>query len=189
LIIANKEENDKEQIEALAREYNILVTDVANLESALKMIKDIGVITETYATAEKLADQIKTGFQNFPPLQKTIRACYLIWKEPYMTIGSDTFIHDMLSKCGFENIYSHKNRYPVLEIKELADSHCELLILSSEPYPFKQKHILELQKQLPDTKIVLADGEMFSWYGSRLLKAVSYFESLLTSISNDFKHN
>jgi len=189
LIIANKEENEKAQIEELAKEYNIWVTNVVDLESALQMIKDIGVITGTGAAAEKLTQQIETSSQDFHPLMKKLRTCYLIWQKPFMTVGGDTFIHDMLSKCGFENIYSHKTRYPILEIKELADNNCELLILSSEPYPFKPKHVFELQRQLPGTKIILADGEMFSWYGSRLLKAASYFEALLASINDDLKHN
>jgi len=189
LIIANKEENEKAQIEELAKEYNIWVTDVVDLESALHMIKDIGIITGTDAAAEKLTQQIETSFEEIHLLTKKLRTCYLIWQKPYMTVGGDTFIHDMLSKCGFENIYSHKTRYPILEIKELVNNNCELLILSSEPYPFKPKHIFELQKELPGTKIILADGEMFSWYGSRLLKAVSYFKTLQTSVNNNLKHN
>ena len=99
-----------------------------------------------------------------------------------MTVGGDTFINDMLTKCGFENIYANQKRYPVIEIDELEKLNCELLILSSEPYPFKQKHINELQQQLPNTKIILADGEMFSWYGSRLLEAGNYFAKLIATI-------
>ncbi|HEY0040282.1 MAG TPA: cobalamin-binding protein, partial [Flavisolibacter sp.] len=61
---------------------------------------------------------------------------------------------------------------------DMQNAACELLLLSSEPYPFKQKHIEELQQQLPKTKVVLVDGEMFSWYGSRLQKAPAYFQTL-----------
>ena len=99
-----------------------------------------------------------------------------------MTIGGDTFIHDMLERCGFENIFSHQTRYPVIDINELKEKECELLLLSSEPYPFKQKHIAELQQHLPNTKIILVDGEMFSWYGSRLLQAPAYFKRLLEEL-------
>ena len=69
-------------------------------------------------------------------------------------------------------------RYPVVEINNLIQKDCKLLLLSTEPYPFKQKHIAELKLQLPATKIILVDGEMFSWYGSRLSKAPAYFKQL-----------
>ena len=99
-----------------------------------------------------------------------------------MTIGSDTFIHDIMERCGFKNIFSDKKRYPETNVDELRTKDCRLLLLSSEPYPFTQKHIAELQLQLPNTKIMLADGEMFSWYGSRLLKAAEYFKQLILQI-------
>jgi hypothetical protein len=86
----------------------------------------------------------------------------------------------MLSRCGFQNLFAHTTRYPVIELQQL--QHCQLLLLSSEPYPFQQKHIDEIQAQLPYTKIILADGECFSWYGSHLLKAPAYFNGLLQSI-------
>ena len=101
---------------------------------------------------------------------------------PYMTVGGNTFINAMLEAAGFENIYTGKTRYPEITIDELRIADCQLLFLSSEPYPFKQKHIGELQLQLPNTKIILADGEMFSWYGSRLLKAPAYFSQLQKQI-------
>ena len=182
LIIANKEENERDQIEELAKEYSIWLTDVNNLQDALQMIKDVGKLTATELKANELASKIEILFSNLNIAAKKIRTCYLIWQEPYMTVGSDTFINDMLVKCGFENIYSNKTRYPAVEIEELKTADCELLILSSEPYPFKQKHINELQRQLPNTKIILANGEMFSWYGSRLLKAADYFTKLITTI-------
>jgi ABC-type Fe3+-hydroxamate transport system substrate-binding protein len=106
---------------------------------------------------------------------------YLIWRNPYMTVGSDTFIHDMLAWCGFQNIFDHSTRYPTVDIWQL--THCDLLLLSSEPFPFQQKHIDELQPHLPNTKIILVDGEMFSWYGSHLLHAPAYFASILNSIA------
>ena len=95
-----------------------------------------------------------------------------------MTIGGGTFINDMLAKAGLKNIFARKTRYPEVTIADLQASHCQLIILSSEPYPFKQKHIAELQQHLPCTKIILADGEMFSWYGSRMLLAAEYLQSV-----------
>ncbi len=181
LIIANKEENIKEQVEALAKDHTVFVTDIGTLDTALQMIKDIGTITNTLSKETEIANNIREDFQSIRP-GKNIRTAYFIWRHPYMTVGSDTFIHDMLSHCGFQNIFSSQARYPVIEIKDLKEKECELLLLSSEPYPFKQKHIDELQQHLPNTKIILVDGEMFSWYGSRLLHAPAYFKHLLQEI-------
>jgi hypothetical protein len=98
-----------------------------------------------------------------------------------MTIGHDTFIHDMLIRCGLQNIFGHATRYPAIDTWQL--NECDLLLLSSEPFPFQQKHLEELQPQLPNTKIMLVDGELFSWYGSRLLQAPAYFNALLQRIA------
>jgi hypothetical protein len=184
LIIANKEENVKEQIETLARQFPIWLTDVNNFEDALQMINDIGVLTDSTEQADHLNKKIIHSFSNLNEgntSQK--RAVYLIWKNPYMTIGGDTFINDMLSKSGFINVFKHRKRYPEISLQEIADSNCDLVFLSSEPYPFQQKHIAELQQALPDKIIKLADGEMFSWYGSRLLKTAEYLKNLSESFS------
>lgn len=182
LIIANKEENEKSQVEELARDHHVWVTDVNNLEDALQMIKDIGQLTGTSMNADELLLQINAAFSQLTPVAKKIKTCYLIWKDPYMTVGGDTFINNMLLKCGFENMYAAKTRYPLIELSQLQKENCELLILPGEPYPFKEKHLYELQQQLPGIKIMLADGEMFSWYGSRLLKAAEYFQTLINNI-------
>lgn len=179
LIIANKEENVKEQIEELAKECNVWLTDVAALPDALQMIIDIGVITGSEIKSKQLITSIETNFTNIKKLEQQLKVCYLIWRNPYITTGGDTFINDMLTRCGFQNIFADKNRYPAIEIEELKKADFDLLILSSEPYPFKQKHTKELQQQLPGIKIILTDGEMFSWYGSRLLHAPAYFQKLI----------
>lgn len=181
LIIANKEENVKEQIEELARHYPVWVTDVNNLADALEMIEQIGVITSTQQQAAHLLSEINTAFSKLQTSNSQPQTGYLIWRNPYMTIGKDTFIHDMLGRCGFKNIFDNTTRYPVIDTWQLAQ--CDLLLLSSEPFPFKQKHIEELQVELPHTRMMLVDGEMFSWYGSRLLHAPAYFTRLLQSIA------
>lgn len=181
LIIANKEENIKEQVAALAKQFPVFTTDVNNLDDALEMIEQIGAITGTADKAAHLVSQISSAFTSLQATNYKPRTGYLIWRNPYMTIGKDTFIHDMLTRCGLTNIFGNTTRYPAIDTWQLA--HCDLLLLSSEPYPFQQKHIDELQSHLPNTKIVLVDGEMFSWYGSRLLNAPAYFAGLLESIS------
>jgi ABC-type Fe3+-hydroxamate transport system substrate-binding protein len=197
LIIANKEENTKEQVEQLAEHYPVWVSEINNLQTAFEMIVAVGEMTGTHEKAEELITRIKTnlaahgilpvGYTNNVD-QQTIKAnkpktAYLIWKNPYMTVGGDTFINSMMQVAGFENIFCHLKRYPEVTIAQLKSANCELLFLSSEPFPFKQKHIEELRIFLPNAKIILVDGEMFSWYGSRLLYAPEYFIWLNKEIS------
>lgn len=184
LIIANKEENVKDQVEALAADYPVWISDIHELEGALDMIRSVGAIAGREEKGNLLADQIRAGFGELPHLlhhHENIPTAYLIWRNPWMTIGQDTFIHDMLDRCGLTNVFGHAKRYPEISLEELRDSGCRLLLLSSEPYPFKQQHIEELQGHLPHTKIILVNGEYFSWYGSRLQGAPEYFRALFTS--------
>lgn len=189
LIIANKEENVREQVEMLAQQYPVWLTDVNNLQDAQQMITDIGRCTYRHTQANTLVQLISEKFTNlqknveklsptFAANSRRLRVCYLIWKDPYITVGSDTFINDMLQKAGFQNAFAHSTRYPTINQEDLRLSACDVVLLSSEPYPFKKKHIQELQEALPSTTIALVDGEMFSWYGSRLLLAADYFQTL-----------
>lgn len=182
LIIANKEENVKEQVEQLATDYPVWVTDINNLQEALQMIKDIGALTGKSSQALSIVKKIQSSFATLIPYDKQLNCAYLIWRKPYMAAGAGTFIHDMLEISGFTNIFGNKERYPAINISELRTKDCELVLLSSEPYPFKQKHIDELAVQLPGLQIILVDGELFSWYGSRILKAPAYFQNLIYSI-------
>jgi ABC-type Fe3+-hydroxamate transport system substrate-binding protein len=191
LIIANKEENTKEQIEELSRDFPVWISDINNIEDALEMIGALGEITGKQKESGQLVKDIRTNFSTFhssfplysyPQIQARVKTAYLIWMNPFMTVGGDTFIHNMMQYAGLANIFAGHKRYPRITLADLQTADCELLILSSEPYPFKQKHIDELKSQLPHTKIILADGEMFSWYGSRLLKAPAYFEKLQQQI-------
>jgi ABC-type Fe3+-hydroxamate transport system substrate-binding protein len=184
LIIANKEENVKEQIEALENIGPVWISDVNNLEDALKMIEKIGEIIGKKQNAESLTQNIQHKFSQLTTHSLPLKTCYLIWQEPYMTIGGDTFINGMMKRCGLINVFENETRYPTITLQEIEKRNCELILLSSEPYPFQEKHVEEIQSQILNKKleIKLVDGEMFSWYGSRLLKAADYFIDLLTKI-------
>lgn len=184
LIIANKEENVKELVEELAMDFPVWLTDVNNLEDALQMIQDVGALMHKTNEAETLSTQIKKKFAELPiiipiAIGNKLQTCYLIWQNPLMTVGGDTFINDMMKHCGLHNAFENNMRYPEITLNELFTANCQLILLSSEPFPFKQKHIVELRQQLPGKKIMLVDGEMFSWYGSRLLHAAGYFQKLI----------
>ena len=182
-IIANKEENVKEQVEELASEFPVWISDVNTLNDACEMITKVGKLVGRTNEAQVLSEKISTEFAKLQTTYQKLQTAYLIWKDPYMTVGGDTFIHDMLAQAGFINIYQHKARYPEIVIEDLQLAGCVLLLLSSEPYPFKQKHIEEMQQLLPKARIILVDGEMFSWYGSRLVKAPSYFKALQSQLA------
>ena len=184
LVIANKEENVREQIGALQHKMAVWLTDVNNLDEALQMIKDLGKLVNRNKEASELVINITAAFSKnqayaFPP----VLSCYLIWKDPFMTVGHDTFIHDMMQHAGYANAFADATRYPIVTIDDILQSGCKVLLLSSEPYPFKEKHIAELAALLPGIKILLVDGEMFSWYGSRLLLAPVYFKALRQKFS------
>ncbi len=182
LIIANKEENNKTQIETLAKDYPVWISDISTLDESFEMIMKIGEMTDLILQAKKLITTINEHFLQLQPLKQSLKTCYLIWKDPYMTVGGDTFIHHLMQKCGLENLFENKQRYPTIRIDELIEMKCQLILLSSEPFPFKEKHIADLQKKMPESRILLVDGEIFSWYGSRLKLAPGYLNELLQSI-------
>lgn len=181
LIIANKEENTKEQIEELMQSFNVHLTDVASVEDSILMIRDIGRLTDTEMKANQISEEINKLLNQKIKI-KSRRAAYLIWKDPYMTVGKDTYIHSMMSHLGFENVFSAKTRYPELSIEELKQLKPEFILLSSEPYPFKEKHKIEFMQHLPEAKVEIVDGEAFSWYGSRMLKKIEYLIQLRLSV-------
>ena len=186
LIIGNKEENTQSEIELLMQEFPVWMSDICNLDDAMKTIQLIGEMVDRGPEAAYLNHLINAGFTDLQTLALNHginqSVAYVIWKDPYMFAGRNTFIDDVLRKIGLNNAIV-TDRYPSLSLEEFKALNCELVFLSSEPYPFKKKHIEELQLLLPKAKILLVDGEMFSWYGSRLIKAVQYlfnFQQQLT---------
>lgn len=183
LIIANKEENTEAEIKTLQQLSPVWTSDISTLENSLKMINAIGEITDKSMAAASLIKKIKQTFSQYKDDFNTQHtALYLIWKNPYMSVGNDTIIHHLMEYCGFNNVLSNKTRYPEISEAEIQQLQPEFILLSSEPYPFKEKHIAELQNLCPTSKIRLVDGEMFSWYGSRLQYAPTYFFNLWNGI-------
>jgi ABC-type Fe3+-hydroxamate transport system substrate-binding protein len=177
LIIGNKEENYKEGIEELQKKFTVWMSDINDIYDALFMIQSIGEITGKEEKAYEIAFEIKKDILSFKTGLKK-KVLYLIWKNPYMTIGSDTFIQNMLQIAGFENVFKNHSRYPELSEADIINAEPEIILLSSEPYPFSDQHIKEFKQLCPKAKVVLVDGEMFSWYGSRLRFSKNYFKEL-----------
>jgi ABC-type Fe3+-hydroxamate transport system substrate-binding protein len=178
LVIGNKEENLRSDIEAIERHVPVWMSNIADVESALEMIRNIGELTGTVEAANEMANNIKFNFSRLKDqieAFKPLKALYLIWKKPYMAAGKGTFIDDCLSYCGLVNCLE-ETRYPHVNLSAIDP---EVILLSSEPYPFSEQHIAELQSLFPKAAVCLADGEYFSWYGSRMLGAPAYFKTLI----------
>ncbi|WP_185245537.1 ABC transporter substrate-binding protein [Chryseobacterium bernardetii] len=179
IILANKEENIKEQVEALMDDFKVIVTNVETIEDNYYLLKNLGKILGKEERAQLFNLKIYDVL-NQAKIETPVKVAYLIWKNPYMTVGSDTFIHKILAEIGFENIFKDQTRYPQITAENLEKA--DVIMLSSEPFPFKEKHIEELRTFYPEKKIMIVDGEAFSWYGTHIAKCENYFKELLAEI-------
>lgn len=183
LIIANKEENTELDILELSQHYPVWISDIQSLEHANDLISKLGSILNCSKKAQEIIEQIneaKSIFQeikNQHSFKKSV--CYLIWKDPYMTVGSDTFINSMLHEAGLKNVFEDKQRYPSLTIHDILEKKPDWILLSSEPYPFKEVHM----KEFTNFRTIMVDGEAFSWYGSHIVKSFQYFCNLIPQLS------
>ncbi len=173
IILAVKEENNRKEIIALSENYKVLLFDILSLKDVITMIKVLGRIVDNYGGAEQIIKKLTRKF-SYLHTATLNSAIYLIWKNPWMAAGKKSFINEMMRYAGFENII--QGRYPEVENKDFKNA--EFILLSSEPFPFNEKHQNELRSLYPDKKVIIVDGEMFSWYGTHLLKAPDYFKSI-----------
>ena len=177
LIIGNKEENYQEGILKLQDQFPVWVSDISTLENALSMIASISALTDCEMKGAAIRTKIQQAFSEMKPLPPT-RVLYMMWRNPWMGAAAGTFIHAMIEKTGLKNVLGDQERYPELSEDAIKNLNPELIFLSSEPYPFSEKHFSEIRDLLPHARIKIIDGEMFSWYGSRLALAPDYFSSL-----------
>lgn len=181
LVLANKEENPPEPVLTIGAEVPIWVSDVVTWQDNLDMILEVGHLVGKPKEAGAVVDQLNDMYNRFSPLKTPIATLYLIWRNPYMSIGNDTFIHAMLQMMGVQNICEPSTRYPTVQLGELPTIP-NLILLSSEPYPFKEKHIDEIKLALPQANILLVNGEYFSWYGSKMIEALPYLQNLVRQL-------
>jgi ABC-type Fe3+-hydroxamate transport system substrate-binding protein len=182
LIIGNKEENTQADIDALEKKYPVYMSDIFTVEDALQMIADIGDLTGKDLETKKIADSVKRDFDSFEPQNKTV--LYLIWAEPFMAAGENTFIGDVIRKIGLTNCIQDSNsRYPELTLDQISELNPDLIFLSSEPFPFNESHAEKITRTYKG-RIEFVDGELFSWYGSRMEKMKPYFTSLFQRLKD-----
>jgi iron complex transport system substrate-binding protein len=186
IIICNKEENTQEIVEELRKICTVWVTNIATIEDNFQMITDFGQIFNQRTEARKWNDKLAFALSDFKKFIAAIpvkKVAYFIWKNPYMVAGSGTFIDELLKLNHFQNHFASKERYPEIELEKLDEKEdLDLVLLSSEPFPFKAEDGYEIARCTENAKAILVDGEMFSWHGSRLLKAFDYFKYLHSSI-------
>jgi ABC-type Fe3+-hydroxamate transport system substrate-binding protein len=182
IILCNKEENTLDIVEQCAQICPTHVSDIYTLEDAKRLIEVYGTIfskrAESAHILQKLEFKLKE-FQLYIQDKKTLKVAYFIWRKPWMVAAKNTFINHLLTLNKYENIYGNKERYPEIELKKIRlEGDPELIFLSSEPYPFKDEHAFEIGRFAHHAKTVFVDGELFSWYGSRLLQSFDYFKKL-----------
>ncbi|QXP63065.1 ABC transporter substrate-binding protein [Polaribacter sp. HaHaR_3_91] len=182
IILCNKEENTKEIVQACEKIAPTHVSDIFTIDDNLELIKQYGNLFSVENKALEIIDKINielTSFKEFIKQKESKKVVYFIWKSPWMAVGNTTFINHLLELNKFDNIYQHKERYPEVDLEEMKlNTQLDFILLSSEPFPFKEEHLLEIENFTPKAKAILVDGEMFSWTGSRLIKAFDYFKSL-----------
>lgn len=180
LVVANREENEREAVEAIAAFAPVLVTDIATRADALAAIREIGGAVGREAEADALAGEIEAAFAARPAFAP-LRAAYLIWRDPWMTVGADTFIHDVMAAAGLVNVFGDRTRYPAVTADDVRAARPDVVLLSSEPYPFAARHVPEAEAAF-GAPAVLADGEAFSWYGARMREAPAALATLRAAL-------
>ena len=182
IILCNKEENTLEMVQELSKIASVHISDIFTIEHSLSLIEQYGALFSCRTQAKKVIDKInflQKDFLAFIQDRPRYKVGYFIWRNPWMVAASNTFIDYLLELNHFENIYANKERYPEVEIKKIRlEGDPDLVLLSSEPYPFKEEHAFEIGRFTHHAKVIFVDGEMFSWYGSRLVKAFDYFKQL-----------
>lgn len=181
IILCNKEENTKDIVFTLEKEYEVHVSDVKNITNVFHLIEQYQNLFNCKEKASKITTNIKSeleGFQKFIKNKPKVSVLYFIWKNPWMLAGKDTFINSLLTINNFTNLRNTQERYPTITSEDIKQTTAQLILLSSEPFPFSDKHISEIKKLNNSPKVILVDGEYFSWYGSRLQAAFTYFKEL-----------
>ena len=177
LIVANKEENTKESVEELAEDFDVYLSDVSDLDSMYQMMLELGLICGHQHIAENWVNKISLAYTNYKltnQIKTPHRVAYLIWKDPYMVACKNTFIHSFLDCTGFINCFENRERYPIVSLNQILEEKPDVILLSSEPYPFNQSHF----EAFGDNPCALVDGKIFSWYGSYIFKSFTYLNAL-----------
>jgi ABC-type Fe3+-hydroxamate transport system substrate-binding protein len=182
LVLANQEENRKEDVERLREKVPVHVFFPRDVEGAVADIRSLGRLLGETEAAQALAQEIERELTRLREIEwKPVRYLYLIWRRPYMVAGPETFIEALLAECGLFNAAPRdRGRYPEMGIEEIESSGADVLLLASEPFPFEEKHLGEFGT---GSEVHLVDGELLSWHGARLRQGLPYLRSLAERIA------
>jgi ABC-type Fe3+-hydroxamate transport system substrate-binding protein len=184
-VILNIDENKEEDARSLAEFVpELIVTHPLAPLDNLALYRLIGGIFGREDRAEALCGEFEAAYaalqsaaRGFPP----DRVLYLIWKNPWMTVSRDTYVSRMLALVKWETVPAERgDRYPEIQLDSGVLDGADAVLLSSEPYPFRERHVAELRAEplLAKKRIALIDGEMTSWYGSRAIEGLGYLRRL-----------
>ena len=187
-VIVNIDENTRETFDALrAFVPHVVVTHPNAPQDNLRLYALLGGVFGRQQAAKQLADRLQAELDEIAalPALPPRRTLYLIWREPWMSISPDTYISRTLALVNWQTVpTTPQPRYPALDTEALAELDPELVLLSSEPYPFRDKHLDELRGLLPTADVRLIDGEMTSWYGSRSIRGLAYLRSMAQDLAH-----
>lgn len=185
LIIAVKEENDRQQIEKLREKHIVFVFDVNTYTEALDMIIRMGELMGKQEKAVEMADNIDKAFANIPQLKTPLTFLYLVWKDPLIAAGKRTYINNVLTSHGFSNcLDTFIQRYVTLNIEVFKKLEFDIAFLPTEPFEFNEDDKKDILAFFPETDVRLVDGEVFSWYGYRMLHAAEYLKKLINGFND-----
>jgi len=178
LVIANKEENRREDVQALrAAGIDVLLTDPNSVAEALAMVSKLGALLGFETAAAELVSATTAEFaERFPP--KRPRVFVAVWKDPDMGLGSASYGNDLIERCGAVNVLAGRPRYPGLAPGELADLRPDLILLPDEPYPFKPGDTDAYSAIAP---AIVVDGKLLWWYGPRMPAAIRELRAIFAS--------
>ncbi len=177
-VLTNREENPKDRVEKIIDHLPVVLTEINKPDDLIPLLH---WLSKQYPQCKPIAQTLEQSIIGLPNELGGLgngRVLYLIWNKPIMAVGGDTFISTMLNMAGYKNATGHLKRYPAIEPQQLISFKPDFLFLSSEPYPFKDEHIAYFKSLLPETQVLLVDGEPFSWYGNRVLNLPAYLKTL-----------
>jgi ABC-type Fe3+-hydroxamate transport system substrate-binding protein len=189
LVVANIEENLREHVEALrASGIPVFVTYPRTVAEGIRMVEELGTVTGTEERAREITGELWPLYRQAERLvdaRGRTRVFCPIWRNPYMTVNRDTYIHDMLRLAGGDNVFADRpERYPRVTLDEVAAARPQVILLPDEPYRFRKAHLddWEPYADVPavrDGRLHLVDGKLLSWYGPRIAAALETLPSLL----------
>jgi hypothetical protein len=174
--IVNIDENLRETADELARFVpHVIVTHPQAPEDNLELYRMLGAIFGREAEAERLCTEFSAALSELRLAEHVpLDVLYLIWRDPWMSVAPDTYIAHTLALINWRSHpLQSAERYPEVDLGSYAGL-VDRVLLSSEPFHFKEQHIAEVQALVPGARVSLIDGEMTSWYGSRAISGLRY---------------